>query len=748
MAKRKAATKPVEVAWESDAVHNLDRVCRLPWTVNLPSKSKRDRGRTLALACPVPLEAPAKIWDFDALVDALTGTKHAAPAKSATSDVALAQLDDCGTPSQGTTRALAPDFADRCLLALPNEPGGPYDDREDWVKLCAAHKGSGGTREAFVEWSMRWGGSPDEAARTFDSMQPETGLRELMGELGFHAAGRTDLIREYRGTAIEAFDDDLPPASADTRRVREARKRALATAGEKRAGNAALDWVVSIGAELWCDQHGEPHMTIVDQSGVTRNLALDDGASRHIIQGLALQAGHELVGEKLKAFLDLLRAKARASGVRHESAIRFAAAGDSVFWDSGHADGRVFEIQPGGWKTVPMSQSPVRFTRPTGTNPLPEPESAAASAPFVDLVVQHINLPAIAAPIASVSPDDPGIMARAALLTFVAGAMRPKGTRPHLSLDGPAGAGKTTAAGRIVDLVAPNAIGVTTAPRDAAHLGVLARNLPIVALDNLSKFNGELTDMLCCLSTGATWTGRKLYSDGELAGWALSRSCVWTSIAGGTMLRGDLASRALSVNLARHNGNWSESRALEAWRQALPEITRALLDAMAETLATVDQVAADVEAGKAPYDPPRYRDAAELAEALAREQGWRAWLLWEALAELNRAGQHSVINSDPLALRLLLVLKAKGGKWHAPAADWLREVLAVAGPAWGPQGPPRTPERFAADLRARETTLIATGWTVERKPLGTGNQKKRGTVMTAPAEQLAEAGDLFDDLGI
>lgn len=298
MDRRKAGTKAVEAAWGSDPVSNLDRVGRLPWSINVPSKSKRERGRTLALARPAPLEGPAKVWDFDALVHALTGKERSAPAKNATpgvaSNVAAAQLGDCGTPGQGTTRALAPGFADKCLLALPNAPGGPYDNRKDWVELCAAHRGSGGTREAFVAWSLRWGGDADHAARTFDSMQPETGLRELMGEVGLHAPERTDLIAEYRGTAVEAFDDNLPPETEEARRAREARKKAPGIAGEKRGGNAALDWVVSIGAELWCDQHGEPHMTIVDQAGVARNLALDDGAARLIIQGLALQAGHEL----------------------------------------------------------------------------------------------------------------------------------------------------------------------------------------------------------------------------------------------------------------------------------------------------------------------------------------------------------------------------------------------------------------------------------------------------------------------
>lgn len=63
------------------------------------------------------------------------------------------------------------------LANLPNAPGGPFDDRDLWQKLGHAVKGAsiaGGIeaegREAFIEWSQKWGGDPDEPGRLWDGI--------------------------------------------------------------------------------------------------------------------------------------------------------------------------------------------------------------------------------------------------------------------------------------------------------------------------------------------------------------------------------------------------------------------------------------------------------------------------------------------------------------------------------------------------------------------------------------------------
>lgn len=46
----------IEVALQADACHNIDRIMRLPGTVNLPNKKKRDKGRVARLASVVDVD--------------------------------------------------------------------------------------------------------------------------------------------------------------------------------------------------------------------------------------------------------------------------------------------------------------------------------------------------------------------------------------------------------------------------------------------------------------------------------------------------------------------------------------------------------------------------------------------------------------------------------------------------------------------------------------------------------------------
>ena len=83
------------------------------------------------------------------------------------------------------------DLLRELLNELPNDPGGPYDDRDDWQRVGHAVKGAamqGGceaeARGAFLEWSARNCGDPDHDAAFWDGCrQPRTGWGTLMREL-------------------------------------------------------------------------------------------------------------------------------------------------------------------------------------------------------------------------------------------------------------------------------------------------------------------------------------------------------------------------------------------------------------------------------------------------------------------------------------------------------------------------------------------------------------------------------------
>ncbi len=69
------------------------------------------------------------------------------------------------------------DLLRMALAELPNNPGGPFDDYDDWVGIAHAIKGAavaGGfdaeVRDDFIQWSLQFGGDPEEPGRVWDSI--------------------------------------------------------------------------------------------------------------------------------------------------------------------------------------------------------------------------------------------------------------------------------------------------------------------------------------------------------------------------------------------------------------------------------------------------------------------------------------------------------------------------------------------------------------------------------------------------
>jgi hypothetical protein len=146
------------------------------------------------------------------------------------------------------------------------------------------------------------------------------------------------------------------------------------------------------------------------------------------------------------------------------------------------------------------------------------------------------------------------------------------------------------------------------------------------------------------------------------------------------------------------------------------------------------------DVGNHNVQPPRFVDAATLAEACARGAGWPDWLLIDALAEVKKAGQTAVADGSPLVSKLARILQNKGGNWTAQAGEWLEEVNATLEPRWdGSNGGPKTAGQFSKRLTELLPSLEASGWTVQRKRIAKGKRDNKVWVfeITAPKDVLA-----------
>ncbi|MEW9836225.1 helicase RepA family protein [Mesorhizobium marinum] len=188
----------------ADNMADPARIARLPFTVNLPTQSKRNRGMVpqLAVSEPGPTTDAARRTVDDICADlhdianrlGLPGKK---PAGTGAATVAAANDDKkTGRPAPSL------DLLRMALERIPNQPGGHFDDRNEWQAFGHAVRGAavaGGIeaegRAAWLDWCAQWGGDPQADERFWDTCnRPHTGWGTIMRTLErLNPAGRVEV---------------------------------------------------------------------------------------------------------------------------------------------------------------------------------------------------------------------------------------------------------------------------------------------------------------------------------------------------------------------------------------------------------------------------------------------------------------------------------------------------------------------------------------------------------------------------
>ncbi|MFF3426423.1 ATP-binding protein [Streptomyces sp. NPDC002602] len=394
-------------------------------------------------------------------------------------------------------------------------------------------------------------------------------------------------------------------------------------------------------------------------------------------------------GTALKEALDLIEALALSQEVQ-ATHIRVAPGFDGATWlDLGRDDGQSVRIHPNGWDIrVPDPREVCwRRTQLTGELPLPEKDTDGKG---IDALLRLCNFA--------------GAESECLAVAWVIGCLEPSVPVPAPFLTGPQGAGKSTAARMLMRIVEGMTGDLRRAPKDEENLITAVAAGWITALDNLSHLPPDLSDLMCCIVTGAESIKRALFSDGDVYRSRYRRPLLLTGIDVG-VIRPDLAERLLPLRLVRPRVRRTEAELWTEYAQKLPAILGSVLDLTVKVRAAEADTPTDL----------RMADFAHLCAQLDAASGFGALHAYRAgLDELN----DDVIEGDLMAQAVLKHAAGAepGEEVRMTSAEWLHAVTQLyAGEDFRPlpKGWPTTGKVFSDRLKRLQPTLAARGVLVD-----------------------------------
>ncbi|MFI2225430.1 ATP-binding protein [Streptomyces fradiae] len=394
-------------------------------------------------------------------------------------------------------------------------------------------------------------------------------------------------------------------------------------------------------------------------------------------------------GTALKEALDLLEALAMTEEVQPVH-IRVAPGSGGATWlDLGRTDGKSVRIHPTGWDILTPEPREVcwRRTQLTGELPLPAKDTDGKG---LDLLLRLCNFA--------------NAQTESLAIAWLIGCLGPSVPVPAPFLTGPQGAGKSTGGRMLIRIIEGMSADLRRAPKDEENLITAVAAGWVTALDNLSHLGPDLSDLMCCIVTGAETVKRALFTDGDVVRSRYRRPLLLTGIDVG-VIRPDLAERLLPLRLERPRVRRTEAELWAEFEEALPVILGSLLDLTVKVRATEADIPTDL----------RMADFAHLCAQLDAATGFGALGAYRAsLDDLN----DDVIEGDLLAQTVLKHAAGiePGTEVRMTSAEWLHALTQLyTGEDFHPlpKGWPTTGKVLSDRLKRLQPVLAARGVLVD-----------------------------------
>jgi len=498
------------------------------------------------------------------------------------------------------------------------------------------------------------------------------------------AGGKIGQLYELAEAAQEYAPDEERPAPGK--------------AEEETHGAALLD--IARGAELFRTPFGDTYATFKTPQGQGHTCAIDSQEFRAWLTYEYWRREQKAPRkEELSAAINAAHGLARFEGEERPAYTRLAAHEGRFYLDLCDRERRVIEIDGERWQIISAEDAPVRFRRPKGMLPLPEP----ASGGDVQLLRRFVNL----------SSDEDFIL----LLAWLAAALRGDGIKfPVLSITGEQGSAKSTISVMLRALIDPNVAPLRNSVRNQWDATLAANNSWFVVFNNLSELPQWLSDTLCCIADGIGFAARTHHSMTEETLFQAARPIILNGITE-IATRADLLDRAVHLHLPAilREKRQDDAILFSEFERARPLILGGLLNGVCAAIRNLP----DVKLAKL----PRMADFAKWATAAESGLGLDKGAFMLAYGRNRNAASAAVLDASPVAPALLNYVRAQGTVTIS-YQELLTALTAQFSEGKPPSDFPKSTNKLAAELKRCAPHLRAAGleWSDAGREHGKGSK--------------------------
>jgi hypothetical protein len=388
--------------------------------------------------------------------------------------------------------------------------------------------------------------------------------------------------------------------------------------------------------------------------------------------------------DALSSAIGVIEAQASFDGKAHPIAVRIGGHDGRIYLDLCNDDWQVIEIDATGWRVI--DESPIRFIRSSGMLALPTPVKGGRTKDGINALREFINI--------KEGADF------ALVKAWVLGALYDHGPYPVLALIAQHGAAKSTILKILRALIDPNSGDLRSPPRNPDDLYIAASRSHLLPIDNVSSLPEWLSDGLCRIATGMSYSKRMLWTDQDEILIRATRPIALTSVVE-VITAADLGDRSIMLVPPKieEKTRREEAEVLASFEQERPAILAAFLDAAAHGLKMLPAVT-----GKW----PRMADFAKWVTACEGAHDTPGTFL-KAYSENRLRAINSMLGEDIVANALTKLALP----WSGNAVTLLERLAQLAGEQNRSSEWPKTPRKLSGILRRLIPPLRETGIEVE-----------------------------------